>query len=181
MNKINNEFDFIGSSFMDGIDPKDVPAHANSILSAQFPASIATKDSGYMGKKLLALLQMTEVDEPGTDCGTKNPIPVTITNGNKNDMVYSYIVVGDQLQLLTRENISSYVGQTVMMRSPMSCTTTKICSKCAGELFYKLGIKHAGLFATQLSHSALNLGLKAKHIQTISLYHLDPNKLIEDI
>ena len=181
MNKITNEFDFIGTSFMGGIDPKDIPAHANSILSGQFPASIATKDSGYMGKKLLALLQMTEVDEPGTDCHTKNPIPITIDKGNKNDMVYSYIDVGGQLQLLTRENIDSYVGKTVMMRSPMSCTTPKICSKCAGELFYKLDIKQAGLFATQLSHSALNLGLKSKHVQTISLYQLDPNKIIEDI
>jgi hypothetical protein len=181
MNKITNEFDFIGTSFMGGIDVKDVPAHANSILSAQFPASIATKDAGYMGKKLLALLQMMEVDEAGTDCHTKNLIPITITKGNKDDLVYSYIGVGNQLQMLTRDNVSSYIGKTVMMRSPMSCTTSKICSKCAGELFYMLGIKQAGLFATQLSHSALNLGLKAKHIQTISLYHLNPDTIIEDI
>lgn len=180
-NKITNEFDFIGNSFMDGIEIKDVPAHANSILTAQFPASIATKESGYMGKKLLALLQMTEVDAPGTDCGTKATIPITVTNGNKNDLKYSYHLVGGQLQLLTKENINSFVGKTIMVRSPMGCTTQKICNMCAGELFYKLGVEQAGLFATQLSHSALNLALKSKHVQTINLYEINPDTIIEDI
>lgn len=182
MNKITGEFDFIGSSFMGGIEIKDVPAHANSILAGQYPASIATKDAGYMGKKLLALLQMMEVDEPGTDCGTKNLIPIQVTNGNKNDLVYTLIDNGaGQLIELTRENVGSYVGQTVMMRSPMSCTTQKICSKCAGNLFFLLNAMHAGLFGTQISHSALNLGLKAKHNSLVALYTLDPNTLIEDI
>lgn len=181
-NKLTGEFDFIDTSFMGGIKVKDVPAHANSILAAQYPASISTKYSGYMGKKLLALLQMMEVDEPGTDCGTKNLIPIRITNNNKNDMVYTFIDDGSgQLLMLTRENIGSYVGKIVMARSPMSCITQKICSKCAGNLFYLLGAKHAGLFATQISHSALNLGLKAKHNSLVELHTLNPDDLIEDI
>jgi len=181
MNKITNEFDFIGTSFMDGIDIKDIPAHANSILSAQYPASIATQSAGYMGKKLLALLQMMEVDEEGTDCGTKNLIPITITKTNKNEVLYSYIDNNGQELMLTRDNVEQFVGKTVMMRSPMSCTSEKICSKCAGKLFYMLGVKHAGLFATQISHSALNLGLKAKHNSLVNLYTLNPDDLLEDV
>jgi len=181
MNKITGEFDFIDTSFMDGINVKDIPAHANSILASQYPASIATADAGYMGKKLLALLQMMEVDEPGTDCGTKNLIPVNITKHNMNDMLYTYIEEGSQLKMLTRENIGSYVGKSVMMRSPMSCKNEKICSKCAGQLFYLLDAKHAGLFATQISHAALNLGLKAKHNSLVELFTLNPDVLIEDL
>lgn len=181
MNKITNEFDFISTSFMDGIDVKDIPAHANSILAAQFPASVATQSAGYMGKKLLALLQMMEVDEEGTDCGTKNLIPITITKTNKDAVLYTYITDNGQEIMLTRDNVNQYVGKTVMMRSPMSCTSEKICSKCAGKLFYMLGVKHAGLFATQISHSALNLGLKAKHNSLIDLYTLNPDELLEDV
>lgn len=180
-NQITGEFDFISSSFMGGIEIKDVPAHANSILAAQYPASIATKDAGYMGKKLLALLQMMEVDEPGTDCGTKNLIPIKVTKRNKKDLVYTYIEDGGQLQMLTSDNVGSYVGKTVKMRSPMSCKNDKICSKCAGELFYLLSATHAGLFSIQISHAALNLGLKAKHNSSIELYTLDPDDIIEDI
>lgn len=180
-NEITGEFDFISSSFMGGIEIKDIPAHANSILSAQYPASIATKDAGYMGKRLLALLQMMEIDEPGTDCGTKNLIPVKVTNRNKNEIVYTYIEEGGQLQMLTKENVGSYVDKTVKMRSPMSCKNPKICSICAGKLFYLLGAVHAGLFGTQISHAALNLGLKAKHNSMVELYTINPDDIIEDL
>ena len=182
INKITNEYDFISSSFMGGIEIKDIPAHANSILASQYPASIATADAGYMGKKLLALLQMIEVDEPGTDCKTKQLVPVKITKHNSKDMIYSYIDNGNgNLEMLTNENISKYIGKVVNMRSPMTCTTEKICSKCAGNLFYMLGVQHAGLFATQISHSALNLGLKAKHNSLVELYTFNPDELIEDL
>lgn len=181
MNNITKEFDFIDTSFMDGINIKDIPAHANSILASQYPASIATADSGYKGKKILALLQMMDVDEEGTDCGTKQLIPVTVTNANHKDLVYSYIQEGDGLIMLDFDNIKSYIGKTVMMRSPMTCINPVICSKCAGALFYKLGIKHAGLYATQLTHSELNLALKAKHCSIIELYTMDPNRLIENL
>lgn len=181
-NEITGEFDFIDTSFMNGIEIKDIPAHANSIIASQFPASIATSGSGYLGKKLLALLQMVEVDEPGTDCGTKNLIPIKITKTNKNFIVQTYFDNGSgQLELLTNDNVDQYVGKTIKMRSPMSCINDKICSKCAGNLFYMLGVKHAGLFGTQISHSALNLGLKAKHNSLVELYTFNPDELIIDI
>lgn len=180
-NELTGEFDFISTSFMNGIDVHDIPAHANSILASQYPASISTADSGYMGKKLLALLQMMEVDEPGTDCGTKHLIPITVTKTNKNDLTYTYFQEGDELKELTPENVDSYVGKVIMARSPMSCINDKICSKCAGRRFYMLNIRHAGLFATQISHAALNLGLKAKHNSLVELFILNPDNLIEDI
>ena len=183
MNQITKEFDFIGSSFMDGIEIKDIPAHANSILASQYPASIATAGAGYLGKKLLALLQMVSIDpDPESDCGTKNLIPIKVTKTNMNNLIYTYIDNGSgQLIMLDHNNISSYLGTTVKMRSPMSCINDKLCSKCAGKLFYLLGIENAGLFATQISHSDLNLALKAKHNTLINLYTLNPDELLEDI
>lgn len=183
INQITKEFDFIGSSFMDGIEVKDIPAHANSILASQYPASIATAGAGYLGKKLLALLQMMSVNpDPDSDCGTKNLIPIKVTKANKDNLLYTYIDNGSgQLVMLDSNNISSYVGTTVKMRSPMSCTQDVICAKCAGKLFSLLGIENAGLFATQISHSDLNLALKAKHNTLINLYTLNPDDLLIDI
>lgn len=181
INKITDSFDFVGTSLMGGIEIKDIPTHANSILSSQFPASIATADSGYKGKQLAAMLQMITVDKEGTDCGTKNLIPITITKFNKDKMTYTYIDNGDQLLLLDEHNIDGYVGKKVKMRSPMSCKNDKICSICAGKLFQYLGIEHAGLFGLQISHSALNLALKSKHNSVIDVYMMNPDTLIEDI
>ena len=179
-NEITGEFDFIDTSFMNGIKVKDIPAHSNSILASQYPASISTADSGYTGKKLLALLQMMEIDEPGSDCGTKNLIPVTITKYNKSDMLYTYFDEGG-LKLLTPDNINQYIGKTLMCRSPMSCINEKICSKCAGKLFEMLDVKQAGLFAVQISHAALNLALKAKHNSVVALATLDVDNIIQDL
>lgn len=181
MNKITGEFDFIDTAFMDGIKIKDIPAHANSILASQYPASIATADAGYMGKKLLALLQMMVLDEEGSDCGTKRLVPIRITSTNADNVVYTYYEEGGQLKMFTRDDIPKYMGKTIWMRSPMTCRGEKICSKCAGKLFYLLGAYNAGLFATQISHAALNLGLKAKHNSLVELFTIDPDNIIEDI
>ena len=182
MNKLTGEFDFIGTSLMDGIDIKDIPAHANSILASQYPASIATKDAGYLGKKLAALLQMTELDVDGSDCGTKNLIPITITKFNSSNMLYTYIDnEAGQLIMLDENNINKYIGKRVKMRSPMSCINDKICSKCAGKLFYYMNITFAGLFGVQISHSDLNAALKSKHNSVVDIYTMNPDELIHDI
>ena len=182
MNKITNKFDFIASSFADGIEIKDIPSYANGVLDSQYPASIALRRGGYMGKQLLALLQMMRIDEPGTDCGTKKLIPLTITKFNKKLVIYSYIQEGEELVLLDRKNIDSYIGKTVMMRSPMTCIShDKICNKCAGELFNKLGITNAGLFSVAATHTLLNKFLKSKHNTSVVLYKLDPTTLLQPV
>jgi DNA-directed RNA polymerase beta' subunit len=181
LNKITNEFDFIETSFMNGINVKDIPAHANSIVSGAYPSAIATASAGYMGKQLLALLQMIEVDDPGTDCGTKRSIPITVSSRNKKELVDSYFIEGDQLKMLTSENVNGYVGKVLNFRSPMVCTNKKICSKCAGTLFYKLDTRYLGLLVSQLAYSDLNLNLKAKHVQTVNVGNLNLDTIIEDI
>ena len=181
VNNITGEYDFIGSSFMDGIEIKDIPAHANSILSAQYPASIALRSAGYMGKKLLALLQMMSIDYDTDDCGTKQLLPVSINSNNKDYMLYSYIKEGNGLVLLDRSNISAYVGKTVLMRTPMTCLNDRLCHKCAGELFKKLDVENAGLFSVQISAVSLNAYLKQKHNNNIEIYKFNPDTLVEEL
>lgn len=180
-NAITGEYDFVSTSFADGFEIKDIPALANGVLASQYPASIATADAGYMGKKLIALLQMMQIDNEGTDCGTKHLIPVTVIKNNADFLVYSYFLENGTQRVFTENDISKYMNKTIMMRSPMTCLNDKICSKCAGKLFELLGITNAGLFSTQLSHSLLNLYLKAKHDSTVSIYTLDPNNIIKDL
>jgi DNA-directed RNA polymerase beta' subunit len=180
-NSITGEYDLITTSFMNGLEIADLPAHANSIVAGAFPSAIMTKEAGYLGKKLLALLQMAEADEPGTDCGTKHTIPIQITPVNAKELAYSNYKKGSGVEVLKPENVNSFIGKTLEFYSPMACTSTKFCAKCIGELVYKLGIRQIGLYAVQLSHSDLNLALKAKHNQTVQTSYLDPDKIIEDI
>ena len=53
MNKITNQFDFVGSSLMLGSEIKDIPSQYASVLASQYPMSISLRKSGYIGKKLI--------------------------------------------------------------------------------------------------------------------------------
>lgn len=179
-NKLEDKFDFISTSFMDGMEIKDQPAHANSVVASVFPSAIKTGTAGYLAKKLLMTMQMVEIDEPGTDCGTKQTIPIHITKQNASSMIYKYFVNdAGKLEQITPENVKSYIGKTLNCRSPMTCISPKICSKCASDLFYKLDIRNIGLASVAMSHADLNLNLKAKHDATINLYDIDTKNITE--
>jgi len=180
-NQITQEYDFIDTALSEGMKVEDQPAHANSIVANVYPGALATPEAGYLGKKLLSLLQMAEVDSLGSDCGTKNLIPIKVQKNNLDALTYRYFQKGKNLEMLTPENISSYLNRTLNFRSPMSCLTPKFCNKCIGELPYKLDIEQIGLYSVQLSFSDLNLNLKAKHRATIDLTYLEPDKIIEEI
>ena len=100
------------------------------------------------------------LDDYGSDCGTKRTLDVKLTNTIKKDYMYRYIVTDNgSLVLLTPENMDKYVGKTIKMRSPMMCVGEKICNHCAGDLFYKLGIKNAGLTASRVATTLTRLNI----------------------
>ena len=181
-NTLENKIDFIPRSFSNGLEVKNLPIIANGLVFSEYQKGVKTRTSGYMGKKILALLQMMQVDEPGTDCGTKNVIPFLITPRNKNCTLYVYIREEGKLVLLTPENIDNYVGKYVMMRSPMACISpNKICNKCAGEIFYKLNITNIGYFASTINFRFLNYSMKLKHDISVKLSHINPDSFIEPV
>lgn len=181
-NEETGKFDFIKTSFSDGHDIKDIAIHSNGILASQYPASIALREAGYTAKKLIALLQMSSINQEVEDCHTHKLVPIVVTKFNRKDMMWTYIVENDKLVLLTPKTIDAYIGKLVHMRSPLTCTCKKgICKVCAGELFPKLGITNIGSFAVQASDIILNQFLKLKHDVSVKLYQIDPNTCFSDI
>lgn len=108
-------------------------------------------------------MQTEVLDEPGSDCGTVKTLSVTIPK-NTDDYSYRYIIDGGKLVCLTPDIIGKYVGKEVKMRSPMYCIAKDcICSKCAGENFYKLGKRAIGLTATKVATTCSRLNMKKFH------------------
>lgn len=116
-------------------------------------------------KKMVTAFQDISLDEPGSNCGTNLTLEVDITTKNKDLFVYRYIVdqKTKELILLTPDNLDSYVGKTVHMRSPMFCNSDKYCSKCFGEQFYLQGIENVGIIMKRVSTRILNLANKICH------------------
>ena len=101
---------------------------------------------------------------------------------NKEMFKYRYLIDGSgNLVYLTEKNIGKYVGQNVKLRSPLYCKGDKICSKCAGELFYKMGINNAGLLTSTYSGVLMNRSMKTFHDTSIKFSKIDFEKYIKEI
>ena len=168
-NPTTGKWDFVEKSFLEGIEKKDMPSFGNSVVAGAYPKAVGTQVGGYQSKQFLAAFQSIVVDDAGSDCGTKLYLDILLTDKIKKQLLYRYILDGSKLVMLDEANIGKYVGTRVKLRTPMYCNSTKICNKCAGEVFYKLGIKNVGLTTTKVSSTLLNKNMKKFHDSTVSV------------
>ena len=177
-NPVTNDYDFMDSNYINGISKEDIPAAANSIVNAEYPKAIKTAEGGYMSKQLFAANQNIEVDEEGTDCGAINGLTVVLTKDNLSDYIDQYIMDGKKLVLIDEKLPSTYMNHPVKLRSPMYCLSKKICSKCAGQRYYKVGIERIGLSSAALSGALQSQMLKKRHDLSIKVDKIDENTIL---
>jgi len=173
-NTVKGKYDIITSSLNDGISIKDAAPFGNLIVEGQYPKSVGTQDTGYLQKELIQLAQGEMVDKKGTDCHTKRLIDMTFNESNISGFLFRYILDNGKLVMITKENMSKYVGKTVKMRTPLTCINKYgICNICVGELPYKMGIKNVGLQASQIGTRLTSLNMKGFHDATLKFGELD--------
>lgn len=129
-----------------------------------------------MTKKYMAGFQTVVLDKKGSHCNTTKTLPIYITKSNKKMFIDRYIKEGQKTICLTDEIIDKYVNRLVNLYDPKCCINDKICNRCAGELYYKLGIVNIGLTASRISSSLMNKCLKKKHdtsLKTTDITDLD--------
>ncbi len=120
------------------------------------------------------------MDEHGSDCKSTNYIDIKLTNENYSLFKDRYIVKGKDLVLLTDENKDKYINTNCKFRSPMFCINKNgICNKCAGELYYSLGIKSVGLIMNLIGGALVTLSLKKFHNMSVSLTDIDFDKYLD--
>ena len=131
-----------------------------------------------MSKQLFAANQNIQLDEEGTDCGATNGLTVVLTKDNLSDYIDQYIIDGKKLILIDEKLPSTYMNHPIKLRSPMYCLSKKICSKCAGERFYKVGIQRIGLSSSSLAGALQAQTLKARHDLSIKVNKIDENTIL---
>ena len=185
-NPYTKKLDILKSNYIDGIDKKEFPKFANLTLIGGYSRGVETQGSGYETKKVNSSMQIVTLDKDGSDCGTTNYENIVIPEDLKKRFYYRYILDPGApghddhgLVMLNEDNIDRYAGKLVKMRSPLFCKGKKICSKCAGELYYKMGVENAGLLASTITGHLLNLSRKKFHDATIRFSHIDPTKYIK--
>lgn len=176
-NSSTEKYDVVKNNLIEGISKETIPTWANTVISGGYPKSVATAISGAMTKQIIAAYQAIVLDMSGKDCGTKGYLNILLTPWMRNDVLYSYIIEGEKLVLLDDSNIDKYIGKKIKLRNPMFCIGEKKCRKCAGEMYYKLGIENIGLTASKISGTMVNAGMKAFHDNTVKGKSIDLNKL----
>ena len=143
----DGSYGFIKSSYMSGLTPDEYVAAGDSSIVGGFARSKLTASGGYAERVFLNTTIDVQVLGKGSDCGTKRYIEVELTEKNKNNWIYSFIIEGNKIVELTSDNIDKYVGKKVKMRFSALCEAKdgKICEHCAGSLFRRIGISNAGM------------------------------------
>lgn len=142
--------EMIARSLSEGLDVDKLPAMINSLREGSYDRGASTALGGEAVKFILRVMQNSTVEEQ--DCKSKLGMEMFIADNKKDTFVGNYILEGSTVKELTNDNISSYVGKTVVMRSPLFCRTPNagFCATCIGRRY--------GEHATSLPTAASNVG-----------------------
>ena len=168
----------VNTNFIEGFNKEDLPKAGNMLISAAYPKSCATADSGYITKQYYAAFQSIYVDDEGTDCGTKSYINVYLTDKNFGKYEFQYIMENGKPIMLSQDNKSKYVNKFVKLRSPMCCISEHVCNICVGQFPYITGIKNMGITFATIPNAAVDGGMKKFHKSAIQMDDVDVNTLI---
>lgn len=170
-------YNVITSDYMRGISKDEYVMFADSLAAGPYSRARKTATGGHW-EKLFRIFENVVLDEPGTDCKTKRTIEVKLDDTMIGYLMYSYVVDGNKLVELTSETVDKYRDKTVKLRFSSLCESKngKICSKCAGNKFYRLGIKNIGSAVPQVGSKIKNINMKAFHDSQVVFQEMDVMK-----
>lgn len=155
-------YGFIERSLEEGWDVKDFPTICNEVRRGSFARAKETATGGVETKFVIRIFQSTKIIEE--DCGSTNYLHVNLTKDMAKKYLYRSILVDGKLITLENENLSEYIGKTVLMRSPLYCHTHDgYCFTCMGGLFKAIDQELLSMVAVGISSSFTKAALKSKH------------------
>lgn len=171
-------YSYASGSYISGMDKKDFANINDAAVGGPYARARKTETGGYLEKQVTNATQHIKIMKPGSDCGTKRTITVTLDKKNIGDWIYCFVVNNNgSLTEITSDNKDSFIGKTVKMRFSALCESKNgyICEKCAGTLFNRIGIENVGLGCMIMASSLKNTAMKAFHDSSVKLVRVNPN------
>lgn len=171
-------YNIITSNYIDGVSKEEYSKLANTLAAGPYSRSKKTELGGAWEKLFLAAFQHIILDEPGSDCGTKRYIEMDVNAKNIGMIMYCYAINNDgSLEEITSKNKNKFIGTRVRLRFSSMCESKDhICNKCAGNLFYRLGIRNIGASTPQIPSKLKVLSMKLFHDDQLNFTEMDPMK-----
>lgn len=173
-----NKLHFVRSSLQDGITKEELPDFADMGIGGACSRGVETQKGGYVVKIFNASFAHVRLDSPGTDCHTKYTTEIVIDNKTLDMYHLRYVISDGKEYCLDEDTIKQLMGKKVKLRTPLFCIGDCICNKCAGEFYYKMGIRNVGFLAAKVGSSMLKASLKGFHEATIKASPIDLDKYI---
>lgn len=172
---VSGEYKINTNCYTEGITKESFDVLANKAMTSSFSRAVATQDGGTMTKYLSVAMQNIKLGPKGSDCGTDGYTLYKVDSKRWDSILYDYMINDDNtLTCITPELKKSLVGKIIKLRTPLYCTAKDYyCNHCAGERYYKLGIKDIGMTATITTGTIMNKNMKAMHdisIKTTRMY-----------
>lgn len=149
----------------------ELPVFYTGAIAARVP-DIMNKDymgaAGYFNRNLMILAYGT-VSPTVYDCGSRNPLPITIDEVilDMFDGRYYYREKNDGVLHVLHKEDKDMIGQTVWFRSPATCNLNEDCCHiCYGQRALKVGdLKGGFIYTTEQMTSRVSQNiLSAKHL-----------------
>lgn len=171
-------YNIITSNYIDGVSREEYSKLANTLAAGPYSRSKKTELGGYWEKLFLTAFQHIILQDPGSDCGTKRHITMKLTDKNIGMVMYCYAINDDgSLTEITSQNQNKFIGKTVKLRFSSMCEAKDgICNMCAGNLFYRLGIRNVGASTPQIPSKLKVLSMKLFHDDQLNFTEMDPMK-----
>ena len=172
------KYNIVTGNYIDGIPAEEYSTIAGGATYGAYSRGKKTENGGYYEKLFISAYNYLTLDEPGSDCGTKNHIRVFLTDKNIDDYMYCYVIQPNgTLELIDSKSRNKFLNKYNNIRFASMCESkTGICNKCAGEFFYKINNPRVGLVLSSIPDTMKLRSMKGFHDSTIHTVPFDAMK-----
>lgn len=143
-----NVLEPVKSSFAEGLTTTEFFRVSPGARKGLADRVLNTATTGYMSRKLSYVLNPVEADLYLKDCKTNRPLTIKLDNDIMKRLSGRYIIEKNQVVPFKIEEHQP--GEVIKLRTPIYCTSPKVCHMCYGDLLRRHRTPFIGILAAQM-------------------------------
>jgi hypothetical protein len=169
----SGKFELVTRSLVEGWDPNDFAILNTVSRSGSFSRGAETEKGGEETKWLFRASSNMSVTEE--NCGATVGVDILALPGQERSLIGFTAILNDGAQkVITKEDVGSYLGRRLMLRSPMYCRISKtdFCQVCVGP---RLANNPTSLSTAVAAYgsSFMSIAMSAMHSTVLKTSRLD--------
>ena len=138
----------IKGSFSDGLNTIEFFDASRGARKGLADRVLNTASTGYLSRKLSYVLNPVEADLYLKDCKTNRTVTLKLDKDLIDRLKGRYVIKNGEVKQFIEEDYK--VGDLVNLRTPIYCTSKKICHTCYGKLLERHKSPYIGIVAAQI-------------------------------